>query len=168
MSCFCNSPRPFCLLRPLTGTTGQRGPTGPTGPTGATGPAFNQNATLYNSAIQNATSGTALSFPTILTNNGLVIDNSNITVPTTGTYIVSYTVNATTGATTPDKVGIAINGTLSTPTENLLSATEPISGSYVLNLTADDVLTLVPTVAAQRSVTATGGPSVTFTVVRIA
>lgn len=168
MSCFCNSPRPFCLLRPITGNIGQRGPTGPTGPTGATGPAFNQNATLYNAATQNATSGTALSFPTVLTNNGIVVSDTGATIPATGTYIVSYTVNATTGATTPDKVGIAINGTLSSPTENLLSSTEPISGSYVLNLTAGNVLTLVPTVAAQRNITATGGPSVTFTVARIA
>lgn len=168
MSCFCNSPRPFCLLRPITGTTGQRGPTGPTGPTGATGPAFNQNATLYNAAAQNATTGTALSIPTVLTNNGMVVSGTSVTIPATGTYIVSYTVNATTGAASPDNVGIAINGTLSVPTESLLSATTHISGSYVLNLTAGAVLTLVPTVAAQRNITAAGGPSVTFTVARIA
>lgn len=162
MSCFCNSPRPVCIYRPLTGATG------PTGPIGPTGPAFNQNATVYDSATQNAVSGSALSIPTVLTNNGLVTNATSITVPASGTYIVSYTVNATTGATSPDNVGIAVNGTIQSPTTSLLSATTHISGSYVLNLTANDVLTLVPTVTEQRNITAGGGPSVTFTVVRIA
>lgn len=155
----------------LTGATGPQGPIGPTGATGPQGPAGitpNQNASIYNGATQTITSGTALTLPTVLTNNGLTTDGSAVTVAESGTYLVSYVVNEATTATGTDNVGIAVDGTINTATQTPLSTTDAVGGSYVLNLTAGNSVTLVPTVAGATSIDATGGPSASLTVMRIA
>lgn len=158
-------------LTGATGATGPQGPQGPVGPQGPQGPAGstpNQNATLYNTASQTLTSGTALTVPTVLTNNGLTASTNSLTVPATGTYLVSYTVNRTTGTSNTDSVGIAIGGTLQAGTQMSLSSSQGVSGTYVLNLTNGNVITLVPTISGTSTVNNTGGPSATLTVVRIA
>lgn len=151
-----------------TGATGPQGPVGPQGPQGPAGTLVNQNATLYNTATQTVTSGTALTVPTVLTNNGLTASTNSLTVPATGTYLVSYTVNTATGATGTDNVSIGINGVTQAATQRPLSTTSSTGGSYITNLTANDVITLVPTATGATDITATGGPSATLTVVRIA
>ncbi len=159
------------------GAVGATGPQGPIGPTGATGPVGpqgptgitpNQNSSIYNGATQTITSGTALTLPTVLTNNGLTTDGSSITVAESGTYLVSYVVNEATTATGTDNVGIAVDSTINTATQTPLSTTDAVGGSYVLNLTAGSSITLVPTVAGATSIDATGGPSASLTVMRIA
>lgn len=152
----------------IQGPTGATGATGPTGPTGATGTAINENATILNTGTETITSGTALTMPTTLTNNGLTIANNSVTVLSTGTYFVMYGVNSATGATDEDNVAIAINGTINTNTERALSTTDGISGGYVLNLNANDVITLVPTVTGATELDDIGGPSVFLTIIRIA
>ena len=151
-----------------TGATGPIGPTGATGPTGPTGTISNLSATIHNTTEETITSGTALTMPTVLTNNGLTAETDGITVTETGTYLVNFNTNEATGATGSDNVAIAINGVISTPTERLLSATTGTSGTFILNLTANDKITLVPTVTSATSLSNTGGPSVSLTVVRIA
>ena len=159
-----------------TGPTGATGPTGPTGPTGATGPTgptgptgspLNQNATIYNTAEQALTNNTALTLPTVLTNNNMTIANNSITVPATGEYLVSYNVNSATDATDEDNIGIAVNGTINNGTKLALSQTDGISGTYMLNLSENDVITLVPTITAATELDNIGGPSAHLTVLRI-
>lgn len=152
----------------VQGPTGATGPTGPTGPTGASGTAINENATTLNNGTQAITTTTALTLPTTLTNNGLTTGTDSITVASTGTYLVNFLLNSATGATDEDNVGIGINGTLLTNTRRALSSTEGVSGSYVLNLNANDVITLIPTVTGATELDDVGGPSVVLTVVRIA
>lgn len=151
-----------------TGPIGPTGATGPTGPTGATGTAVNENATTLNNGTQELTSGTALTLPTTLTNNGLTIGNDSITVAETGTYFVMFSLNSATDATDQDNVGIAINGAISTNTRRPLSSTDGVSGGYILNLTANDAITLVPTITGATELDDVGGPSAVLTVVRIA
>lgn len=151
-----------------TGATGPTGPIGPTGPTGPTGTPLNENATTLNNGTQAITSGTALTLPTTLTNNSLTIGNDSITVTNAGTYLVTYNINSATGATDEDNVAIAINGVISTNTKRALSTTDGVSGTYVLNLNANDVLTLVPTVTGATELDDVGGPSAILSVVRIA
>ena len=106
--------------------------------------------------------------PTILTNNGLTIENDGITVPTTGTYLINFNTNEATNASDADNVAIAVNGVISTPTERLLSQTSGISGTFILNLTANNKISLIPTITDATNLTNSGGPSVSLTVVRIA
>lgn len=162
-----------------TGPTGVTGPTGPTGPTGATGPTgptgptgenatlLNENATIYNAETQNITTATPLALSTVLTNNGLAVDNTTITVSETGTYLISFTVNDATAAAGADNVGIAVNNVVNTATHRTISPNYSTGGSYVLNLNANDKVSLVPTVTNATSISSTGGPSASLTVVRI-
>ena len=160
-----------------TGPQGAQGPAGPVGPAGATGPqgpqgpqgpALNENATIYNAASQSLTSGTAVSLPTVLTNNSLTTTTANtITVPSAGAYQISYTTSAATGAVSGDNVAVAVNGVVQTPTQRSLSTTQGVSATYVLNLSANDAITIVPTVTEATTLTNTGGPSATLTVIRV-
>lgn len=150
------------------GPVGPAGATGPQGPQGPTGPALNENATIYNAASQSLTSGTAVSLPTVLTNNSLTTTTANtITVPSAGAYQISYTTSAATGAVSGDNVAVAVNGVVQTPTQRSLSTTQGVSATYVLNLSANDAITIVPTVTSSATLTNTGGPSATLTVIRV-
>lgn len=152
------------------GVPGPAGPQGPQGPTGATGPAGmlpNENATVYNASTQTITTGTALTLPTVLTNNSLTSTGSGLTVTNGGTYLVSFTTGTATDATGTDNVGIALNGTILTATQRLLTTAMGTSGTFVLNLTAGDTLTLIPTVTGATAINDTGESSATLTVVRI-
>ncbi len=150
------------------GPVGPAGATGPQGPQGPTGPALNENATIYNAASQSLTSGTAVSLPTVLTNNSLTTTTANtITVPSAGAYQISYTTSAATGAVSGDNVAVAVNGVVQTPTQRSLSTTQGVSATYVLNLSANDAITIVPTVTGATTLTNTGEPSATLTVIRV-
>lgn len=150
------------------GPAGPAGATGPQGPQGPTGPALNENATIYNAASQSLTSGTAVSLPTVLTNNSLTTTTANtITVPSAGAYQISYTASAATGAVSGDNVAVAVNGVVQTPTQRSLSTTQGVSATYVLNLSANDAITIVPTVTGATTLTNTGEPSATLTVIRV-
>lgn len=150
------------------GPAGPVGATGPQGPQGPTGPALNENATIYNAASQSLTSGTAVSLPTVLTNNSLTTTTANtITVPSAGAYQISYTASAATGAVSGDNVAVAVNGVVQTPTQRSLSTTQGVSATYVLNLSANDAITIVPTVTGATTLTNTGEPSATLTVIRV-
>lgn len=151
-----------------TGPQGAQGPAGATGPQGPTGPALNENATIYNAASQSLTSGTAVSLPTVLTNNSLTTTTANtITVPSAGAYQISYTTSVATGAVSGDNVAVAVNGVVQTPTQRSLSTTQGVSATYVLNLSANDAITIVPTVTGATTLTNTGEPSATLTVIRV-
>ena len=150
------------------GTRGPQGPAGPQGPVGPPGTLINENATIYSQAAQVITTGTPITFGTTLTNNGLTVAATSITVADAGTYLVNFSTGASTGATGTDRVGIAINGTIILGTERLLSPDSITTGTSVLNLADGDVITLVPTATTATDLTATGGTSATLSVVRLA
>lgn len=151
-----------------TGEKGEVGPTGPIGPTGIAGAAINENATLYTFGPQTAVSGTPLTLMTELTNNGLNAGMDSITVVNAGTYLVSVLVNEATGVNEKDFISIRKNGTEINATRLCISSSAPVSGTYVLNLNANDVITVVPTETGETKFLDTGGPSAVLTIVRIA
>lgn len=150
-----------------TGPTGATGAAGAIGPTGPTGPALNENAMIFNSEEQSLTTDTALTLSTEVTNNGLTTSTTAITAPEPGAYLIAYTANKATGAGANDTIEVAINGTKQISSRRLLSTTQTIAGAYVYNLAANAEITLVPTVAGAVTLTNTGGPSATLSVVRI-
>lgn len=176
-------PTGACGVTGATGATGNMGPTGPTGitgptgatgatgPTGATGTVLtilNENATIYTFGPQTAVSGTPVTLMSVLTNNGLTVDMDSVTVATTGTYLISFSINEATGVNENDYVAIRINGVEKNATRISLSTAAPISGTYVLNLNENDVVTIVPVETGETKIVDTGGPSATLTVVRLA
>ena len=157
-----------------TGPTGARGEKGATGPTGArgekgdNGSISNQNATIFTMASQDLTSGTPLTMSSILTNNGLVISGGNsIIIPSTGTYIVSYSINKATNAAGTDSIVVAIDENLDRNTSRPLSDVATTNAHFVMNLTEGDSVSLIPIVINARRIEANGGPSAILTVVRI-
>lgn len=149
------------------GDTGPMGPAGPTGPIGPTGVISNQNATILNMASQSITTGEPISMLTILTNNGLVLGGTFITVPSTGTYLVTYYVNRATGAAGTDSIAIAIDGTRERYTARPLSEESTSSGQFVMNLEEGNAVSLVPVVINNVKLEANGGPSATLTVIKL-
>ena len=83
-------------------------------------------------------------------------------------YSVSYTINEVSGANEGDFVGISINGTEVPATRRSMSSTAGLGGTYVLNLSANDIVTIVPTETNNTQIVGTAGPSATLTVIRIA
>ena len=128
---------------------------------------LNENATIYNGADVELTSGTNIPLPTILTNNGLTVGGDSITVADAGTYLISYRVNTATGAGTTDIVGLAVNDIVNDATSTSFSLTDSVSVSAVLNLVAGDELSLVATITGATTIEANGGPSAVLTVVRL-
>ena len=98
----------------------------------------------------------------------MTIADNAITIPATGTYIVSYQAGDATGASGTERIAIGVNGTINTPTQVSLSATEATGGTFVLSLTDGDAITLIPTITQSTTLNANGGYSATLTIVRIA
>ena len=97
----------------------------------------------------------------------MTVANSSITVPEAGTYLVSFGFGKASVDGETNNVAIAINGTTNTNTQRATESEASNSGTFVLTLSANDVITLVPTVAAETTLSSTAGPSVYLTVVRI-
>lgn len=156
------------------GATGEIGPTGPkgdageTGPTGPAGAGINQNATILNMAAQDIKNAQAIVLSTILTNNGMTISGTGITVPRDGTYFVAFYINRAENAAGTDGISIAIDGVIDNDTSRPLSTASTSSGQFVFNLKAGNMLTLVPTVVNATGLEANGGPCATLTVMRMA
>ena len=150
-----------------TGAQGPTGPTGPTGPRGDDGVISNQNATILSMASQDLVIGTPIQLSTILTNNGLVVSGDSITVPTTGTYIVTFYVNRATSAAGTDGISIAINGNVESYTSRPLSDDSTSSGYFVMNLNEGDAISIVPVIINAKKINASGGCSATLTVIKI-
>lgn len=151
-----------------TGPKGEMGVQGPIGPRGEDGQISNQNATIYSMAGQDLTSGNPLTLSSIKTNNGLIVGGTTITMPATGTYIVSYCMNKATNAAGTDSVSIAIDGTMDRTTSRPLSDSSTTCGHFVMNLDEGNALSLVPVVINATRLEGSGGPCATLTVIRIA
>ena len=153
------------------GPQGDRGPQGVKGEQGVAGPpgtTNNINATIYEENSQEIANGRPLMFGTTLTNNGMSINNASITIQYTGTYIVSFSINNGSSATAGDCVGIYSNNTLVGGTKRPLTSSTNVSCTIELRLKANDVITLVPTLSSNRTLTNSGAPSAMLTVVQIA
>lgn len=161
----------------IMGVKGETGATGATGPTGATGErgekgetgqsTTGQNATLFTLGPQTVTNGTPLTLMTVLTNNGLNASMTSVTITETGTYLVAYSVNQALGSNLNDYVEIRINDVSVPATRRSMYQSLVTSGVFVLDLSIDEVVTIVPTTTASPQLSDTGGPSATLTVVRL-
>ena len=150
------------------GEQGEVGPKGDKGEKGDAGTTYNQNATILSMASQQLTLGTPLTLSTILTNNGLVLSNTAIIVPATGTYIVTFYVNRANGAAGTDGIAIAIDDQVDSNTSRPLSDDSTSSGYFVMNLDEGNAISIVPVIINAQRINANGGPSATLTVIRIA
>jgi hypothetical protein len=116
---------------------------GPTGPAGSGLAAFGSVYQLATIADATVVGGADVPF----SNNGPLSNvthtagTTTVTISTSGTYEVSYSVSITAGI--GSQIAVAVNGTVnpSTPISTLV-ATGNVSGRAILVLAAGDVLTL--------------------------
>lgn len=117
-----------------TGATGATGPAGPAGPAGAT--ATNDNALLYNDALQTVASGGTVALPTNLINSpdgSIAASGTDGVTLAAGTYLVNFVSDAgTTGAGDVD-AALQLDGTPLSYTETSLTQTGPAETRIALN-----------------------------------
>ena len=98
-----------------TGATGSIGPTGPigvTGPTGPTGPGLNNNYALVGNQSTDINSGSLITL--VLQFSGgspnISVSNTTITLPSTGTYYVFFSLTGRLGVNQNGSIIPIING----------------------------------------------------------
>ena len=96
----------------ITGSTGVTGPTGETGPTGPTGPGLNNNYALIVNQATDISSGNVI--PLALQFSGgtpnITVSNTTITLPSPGTYYVSFSLTGRFGVNQNGSIIPIING----------------------------------------------------------
>ena len=85
----------------MTGPTGPTGPTGMAGPTGPTGPEINNNYALFQNQDTDITSGTLIPLSMQFSGGSpiITVSGSTITLPSPGTYYVSFSLTGRLGTT---------------------------------------------------------------------
>lgn len=156
------------VVRGPTGATGPTGLQGERGATGADGRVENLNATVFNGNSVTISNGTKVEIDEVESNNGLLFEDSEFTIVSEGTYFMIYTVNSSQDAADGETIGIAINGVVQNATLRPLLADGNSTGYTIANLEHNDAITLVPNVAQNRTVSNTGAPSFTFTIIKLA
>ena len=96
----------------ITGPTGVTGPTGETGPTGPTGPGLNNNYAFVVNQATDISSGNVI--PLALQFSGgtpnITVSNATITLPSPGTYYVSFSLTGRFGVNQNGSIIPIING----------------------------------------------------------
>lgn len=116
----------------VTGPTGETGPTGITGPTGPTGPELDNNYALVVNQATDISSGSVI--PLALQFSGgtpnITVNNTTITLPSPGTYYVSFSLTGRFGVNQNGSIIPIINGIPQdrlAPTNNTNSANSDIT-----------------------------------------
>ena len=96
----------------VTGPTGETGPTGIMGPTGPTGPELDNNYALFVNQTTDISSGSVI--PLALQFSGgtpnITVNNTTITLPSPGTYYVSFSLTGRFGVNQNGSIIPIING----------------------------------------------------------
>lgn len=154
-----------------TGATGEMGPTGPKGDTGSAGPSGltpNIYAVVCNMSAQSVSDGDTFVLNEEVSKSELTLANNAIEATSNGTYLISFSVNFADGAAAGSDVAVAVNGEAKVWSRRAFAVNSNADATFVLPLSAGDKVSLVARTSAQRSISASSGPSAMLTVVLIA
>lgn len=154
-----------------TGATGEMGPTGPKGDTGSAGPSGltpNIYAVVCNMSAQSVSDGDTFVLNEEVSKSELTLANNAIEATSNGTYLISFSVNFADGAAAGSDVAVAVNGEAKAWSRRAFAVNSNADATFVLPLSAGDKVSLVARTSAQRSISASSGPSAMLTVVLIA
>ncbi len=151
------------------GPQGEQGPQGVAGPQGERGPAGapNINATIYNPAMQEITDGRNIAMDQTLANHGMTVENSTIKVPSGGAYLVIYSINDSDTAEATDFVTVSVNDALMNETRRPISNLCNSTAGIVMDLNANDVVALTPTISETLTLKGTNAPSAQLSVIKL-
>ncbi|PKK96001.1 MAG: hypothetical protein CVV59_00745 [Tenericutes bacterium HGW-Tenericutes-4] len=177
----CCSCSPCCLIGPpgpigprgpqgIQGPRGLVGPEGPQGPQGPEGPAgqnFNTYGSFYNPNAQVITTGTPVTLTNTITASNMFLAANQVTILSSGVYLIGYGINFATGALAGDNIHITVNGVTIVGTNRQISANAETSSTTILNLTAGNVVA-IGVVANALPVSGVGATSAHLNLTRIA
>lgn len=155
----------FHIPKGEIGPKGEKGEQGVVGPPGSTN---NINVTLFNPNNQDISNSRPLTFGQTLTNNGITTNETSVFIPANGTYVISFSMNNGSSAAAGDCVGVYKNSSLIPGTTRPLTSSTNVSAMFVVSLKINDIITLVPKLSTNRTITASGAPSIMLSVVQIA
>lgn len=155
----------FHIPKGEIGPKGEKGEQGVAGPPGSTN---NINVTLFNPNNQDISNSRPLTFGQTLTNNGITTNETSVFIPANGTYVISFSMNNGSSAAAGDCVGVYKNSSLIPGTTRPLTSSTNVSAMFVVSLKINDIITLVPKLSTNRTITASGAPSIMLSVVQIA
>lgn len=155
----------FYIPKGEKGDRGEKGEPGDAGPSGLT-PDF--NATIYNPGEQTIANQMPLSMAEVELNNGFRVEDSSLVVPTTGTFLVSFSVNYSDNALDGDYVGVAVNGVLVTVSKRPVNFNSNSSATFATLLNKDDKVSLIANVSQSKTIKADTAPSAMLSVMMIA
>lgn len=155
----------FHIPKGEIGPKGEKGDQGVAGPPGSTN---NINVTLFNPNNQDISNSRPLTFGQTLTNNGITTNETSVFIPANGTYVISFSMNNGSSAAAGDCVGVYKNSSLIPGTTRPLTSSTNVSAMFVVSLKINDIITLVPKLSTNRTITASGAPSIMLSVVQIA
>lgn len=150
------------------GPRGEQGPTGKTGVAGPPGATPNINITRFNSSSQEIRSRIPIVINETLVNNSMTFDANSIIVPSNGVYLISFSINNGSYATSGDCIGVAVNLNLVDASRRPLTASTNTSCTFVQRLSKGDYVCLIPTLSNSTTLLASGAPSAMLTVMLIA
>lgn len=153
----------------VPGPKGDRGERGPQGVQGNPGLTPDINATIYNMEEQTIkTEGTFVLNEVQITNGFRVKDDKELVSPTTGTFLVAFSVNAAPSAAAGDYVAVQVNGFIIPASKRPLTAVGTSSAVVATLLNENDTVSLTATVLNDRLISNNGGPSAMLSVMMIA
>lgn len=155
----------FHIPKGEIGPKGEKGEQGVAGPPGSTN---NINVTLFYPNNQDISNSRPLTFGQTLTNNGITTNETSVFIPANGTYVISFSMNNGSSAAAGDCVGVYKNSSLIPGTTRPLTSSTNVSAMFVVSLKINDIITLVPKLSTNRTITASGAPSIMLSVVQIA
>lgn len=158
----------FYIPKGEKGDTGEVGPTGPRGIAGPAGSIPDVTSTIYNPNAQTINSQNALVLSEVEINTGFDVKEQKILVPRhTGTYLVSFSINSAQQASAGDFVAVAVNNVIVTASKRPITTTSNSTAILTMLLNKDDEVTLETNSVQDITLTASGAPSATLTVVLV-
>ncbi len=127
----------------------------------------NINASVYNSKSQTINNSRPLVLDEILINNGMQIENNYVKVPYDGTYMINFSINNSTNATSGDVVGVTINSRIIQASKRPLTNNANSSATFIVQLKAEDEISLNAILAGDRTISSNDVPSANLTIVLI-
>lgn len=128
----------------------------------------NINVSVYNSKSQSINNARPLVLDEILINNGMEVHDDYIKVPYDGTYLINYSINNSTNATSGDVVGVTINSNIIQASKRHLVSNANSSASMVVQLKAGDEISLNGILAGDRTISSNDVTSANLTIVLLA
>lgn len=122
---------------------------------------------VYYPDPQQLTNEGELALSTVMSSNNLTLENNRVVISSSGTYLIAFSFNNSPSPTAGENIGLAINGTLKEGSQRPITKSTSVSAVMVMQLNANDVLSLICSVTTSQTITNSGSPSASLTAIKL-